>query len=116
MNQVALIGRLTKDPELFKTEGGKMYSRFNIAIDRRGPEGEREADFPRIVVWGKQAENCVTYLGKGRLVAISGRISTGQYDHPDGHRVFVTEVNARYVEFLDFKESESTEIDEALPF
>ncbi len=116
MNQVALIGRLTKDPELQKTEGGTSYTRFNIAIDRRGPEGEKEADFPRIVAWGKQAENCVEYLGKGRLVGVTGRLATGQYDHPDGHRVFVTEVNARFVEFLDFKTDDDAALDERLPF
>jgi len=104
MNNVTLIGRLTKDPEVRYTSGSQMaVARFSIAIDRPVKQGaEKQTDFPSIVVFGKQAENCERFLGKGRLVGIEGRIQTGSYTNKEGNKVYTTEVVANRVEFLDW--------------
>lgn len=104
MNNVTLIGRLTRDPEVRYTSGSQMaVARFSIAIDRPTKQGqEKQTDFPSIVVFGKQAENCERFLGKGRLVGIEGRIQTGSYTNKDGNKVYTTDVIAERVEFLDF--------------
>ena len=107
MNSVILTGRLTKDPELRYTSGaGQMaVCRFSIAVDRPVKQGkEKEADFPRIVVFGKQAENCDKYLAKGRMVGIQGRLQTGSYKDRDGKTVYTTDVIADRVEFLEWGE------------
>ena len=103
MNSVQLIGRLTKDPEVrYGAQSQNAVARFSIAIDRgRDREGnDMGADFPNIVCFGKTAELVEKYLGKGRLVGISGRIRTGSYEK-DGRKVYTTEVYADRVEFLD---------------
>lgn len=104
MNIVILIGRLTKDPEVRYTSETQMaVASFTIAIDRMAREGaERQADFPRIVVFGKQAENCEKYLAKGRKVAIEGRIQTSSYQNKNGDTVYTTGVVASRVEFLEW--------------
>lgn len=104
MNKVVLIGRLTKDPELRFTPGtGMAVATFTVAVDRRMPnkDGVREADFIPIVVWGKQGENVANYMSKGRLIGISGRIQTRNYEGKDGIRRYVTEVVADEVQFLE---------------
>ena len=108
MNKVFLIGRLTGDPELKYTPNGTAVANFTIAVDRpyTNKQGKREADFIRIVAWRKLAEVCTNNLGKGRLVAVSGRIETRSYEAHDGQRRYVTEVVAEEVKFLDWpKES-----------
>lgn len=102
MNNVVLIGRLTKDPEIRYTSGTQMaVATFTVAIDRPVKAGEeKKADFPRVTVFGKQAENCEKYLAKGRLVGIHGRIQTGSYTNKDGATVYTTDVVADRVEFL----------------
>lgn len=102
MNKVILIGRLTKDPELRYTSNTQTaVSRFTLAIDRPVASGqERQADFIRITVFGKQAEAVDRYLKKGSQAAISGRIQTGSYDGKDGKKVYTTDVVANSVEFL----------------
>ncbi len=107
LNRIVLIGRLTKDPELRYTPNGVAVASFTLAVDRSRPnlQGEREADFIPIVVWQKQAENCANYLGKGRLVAVDGRLQIRTYDGKDGQRRWVTEVIAENVRFLDKKDS-----------
>ena len=113
MNRVNLIGRLTKDPELRFTPGtGMAVSTFTIAIDRRkaNKEGKKEADFIPIVVWGKQGENVANYMSKGRLIGISGRIQTRNYEGKDGIRRYVTEIVADEVQFLDYKNSSSNNV------
>lgn len=112
LNNVALIGRLTRDPELrYIPNSGTPVSTFTLAVDKglsREKKQEMEsknqptADFIRIVVWGKQAENCANFLNKGKLVGIQGRIQTGSYDDKDGKRVFTTDVVANNVEFLEW--------------
>jgi single-strand DNA-binding protein len=110
MNNVVLIGRLTRDPELRYIPSGTAVTRFSIAIDKglsREKKQEMEsrnqptADFINIVVWGKVAENCANYLQKGRLVGIQGRIQSGSYEK-DGRRVYTTDVVANQVEFLEW--------------
>ncbi|MCI9596651.1 MAG: single-stranded DNA-binding protein [Firmicutes bacterium] len=107
MNNVTLIGRLTRDVDLRYTSGTQMaVARFSVAIDRpKKPDGEKQTDFPSVVVFGKQAENCERHLGKGRLVGIQGRIQTGKYQNRDGVTVRTTEVVANNVEFLDWGDS-----------
>ena len=112
MNSVVLIGRLTRDPELrYIPNSGTAVSTFTLAVDKplsREKKSEMEsknqptADFIRIVVWGKTAENCANYLIKGRLVAVQGRIQTGSYDDKDGKRVYTTDIVASNVEFLEW--------------
>lgn len=106
MNNVILIGRLTRDPELTYLQNGKQTAkaRFNLAVDRPGQTGrDKVADFIPIIVFGKQAENCNQYLGKGSLVAVNGRIQTGSYKNRDGQTVYTTDVFANNVEFLGTK-------------
>jgi single-stranded DNA-binding protein len=104
MNNVTLIGRLTKDPEIRYTSGTQMcVATFTIAIDRpKGQDGEKQTDFPRVTCFGKQAENCERYLARGRLVGVQGRIQTGSYQNKDGVTVYTTDVVADRVEFLEW--------------
>ena len=105
MNRVILIGRLTRDPELRHTPSGTPTCNLTVAVDRIGLDqnGQRQADFVPVVTWNKQAENVSKYLTKGRLVAVEGRIQTRNYDDKDGKRVYVTEVVASNVQFLESK-------------
>ena len=103
MNSVQLIGRLTRDPEVRYTGDQMAIASFSIAIDRPPRrDGTKETDFPRITVFGKQAENCEKYLAKGRLVGIEGRIQTGSYTNRNGDKVYTTDVVANRVEFLEW--------------
>lgn len=109
MNNVVLIGRLTKDPELRYTAQTQMaVATFSIAIDRvKDKNGDdKGADFPRIMVFGKQAENCEKYLSKGSLVGIQGRIQTGSYKNKNRDTVYTTDVVANFVKFLDSRGKE----------
>ena len=104
MNSVVLIGRLTRDPELRYTAGSQMaVASFTVAIDRPvRAGGEKQTDFPRVTVFGKQSENCEKFLAKGRLVGVQGRIQTGSYTNKDGVTVYTTDVVADRVEFLEW--------------
>lgn len=108
MNRVVLVGRLTKDPELRFTSSGIAVATFTLAVNRTftNQQGEREADFINIVVWRRPAENVANYLRKGSLAGVDGRIQTRHYDGQDGRRVYVTEVVADSVQFLDTRKSE----------
>ena len=110
MNSVVLIGRLTRDPETRYTSGSQMaVCTFTIAIDRVTRQGEeKKTDFPRITVFGKQAENCERFLAKGRLVGIQGRLQTGSYTNKDGATVYTTDVVADRVEFLEWGDRQSS--------
>lgn len=109
MNRTVLVGRLTKDPELRYTPNGVATASFTLAVNRpfSNQQGEREADFINIVVWRKQAENAANYLKKGSLAGIDGRIQTRSYENNQGQRVYVTEVVAESVQFLDTKGGKS---------
>lgn len=108
MNIVALVGRLTKDPDVRYTAGTQMaVATFTLAIDRPiAKDKEKQTDFPRIIVFGKQAENCERFLAKGRKVAIQGRIQTGSYQDKAGNTVYTTDVVADRVEFLEWGEKD----------
>lgn len=103
LNRVILIGRLTRDPELRYTPAGVAVTQFTIAVDRpfSGNNGEREADFIPVVTWRQLAETCANYLRKGRLTAVEGRIQVRNYENNEGKRVYVTEVIADNVRFLE---------------
>lgn len=102
MNSVALIGRLTKDPEIrYMPESQNAVATFTMAVDRPFSK-EKQADFIRTTVFGKTAENCEKYLSKGKLVGVSGRIQTGSYKNKEGATVYTTEVVADRVEFLEW--------------
>ena len=105
MNKAILIGRLTRDPELRTTPTGRNVCQFSIAVNRNftNANGEREADFINCVVWDKQAENLAKYQHKGNQIAVEGRIQTRNYDDKDGKRVYVTEILATNISFLDAK-------------
>nr|DAN16305.1 MAG TPA: Single strand binding protein [Caudoviricetes sp.] len=103
MNNVILIGRLTRDPELRYTTSQMAVATFTLAIDRpTKADKEKETDFPRIKAFGKTAENCEKYLAKGRMVAVQGSLQTGSYEDKDGKRVYTTDVMANRVEFLEW--------------
>lgn len=105
MNNVCLVGRITKDPELRTIASGSVTTTITVAVNRRftGQNGEREADFIQCTVWNKQAENVCKYTSKGSLVGVTGRIQTRNYDGQDGKKVYVTEVVADNVTFLGSK-------------
>ncbi|ACA47059.1 single-stranded DNA-binding protein [Clostridium botulinum] len=111
MNKVVLIGRLTKDPELKFTPGnGTAVANFTLAVDRRfSKDGQREADFIPIVVWGKQAESTANYMSKGKLMGVSGRIQTRSYEAKDGTKRYITEVIAEEVKFLEWGDKATTD-------
>ena len=111
MNKAILIGRLTKDPELRYTQNEKAVSNFTVAVNRQFTKenGEREADFINIVVWNKQAENTKQYLSKGSQVAIEGSMQTRSYKDDNDKTIYVTEVIASSVQFLDNKKSDQQE-------
>lgn len=112
MNNVVLIGRLTRDPELrYMAETQTAMCTFTLAIDRNLSRAKREemeqrgqqtADFIRIVAWGKTAELCGNYLQKGLMTAVQGRIQTGSYENQQGQRVYTTDVVAERVEFIEW--------------
>ncbi len=107
LNRVVLIGRLTKDPELRYTPSGVAVAQFTLAVNRpfSNQQGEREADFIPVVVWRAQAENCANFLRKGRLAAVDGRLQVRSYDNNEGKRVYVTEVVAEDVRFLESRDA-----------
>ncbi|MEV2699259.1 single-stranded DNA-binding protein [Paenibacillus larvae] len=134
LNRVVLIGRLTKDPELRYTSSGIAHASFTLAIDRpyvNQQTREKETDFINIVTWRQLAEACANYLRKGRLAAVEGRIQVRNYENDKGRRIYVTEVVAEHVRFLEYskknndtqntedssnQESAPVDISDGLPF
>ena len=109
INRVVLVGRLTKDPVLRKTTNGASVVSFTVACNRLfKQEGQPEADF-NTVVWNKTADSVAKYTHKGSLVGVEGRIQTRSYDDKDGKRVYVTEVVADNVRFLDSRNAGGTD-------
>lgn len=107
LNRVVLVGRLTKDPEYRTTPSDVEVATFTLAVNRTftNAQGEREADFINVVVFRKQAKNVNDYLSKGSLAGVDGRVQSRNYENNEGRRVFVTEVVADSVQFLDSKGS-----------
>lgn len=112
INRVVLVGRLTKNPEFRTTPSGVSIANFTLAVNRTftNAQGEREADFINVVVFRKQAENVNNYLSKGSLAGVDGRIQSRSYDNNEGKRVFVTEVVADSVQFLEPKGNGSNNV------
>ncbi|KAB2336544.1 single-stranded DNA-binding protein [Cytobacillus depressus] len=108
INQVTLVGRLTKDPELRRTMEGTPVTGVTLAVNRhyRNQQGEIDADFVQCTLWNKTAENTARYCQKGSLIGITGKIRTRSYDNQEGKRVYVTEVLADSVRFLEQKRAE----------
>lgn len=109
MNNVVLIGRLTRDPEIRYAQSEMAVCTFTLAVDRpysrNRRDGDQTADFIRINTFGSQAENCHKYLAKGRKTAVQGRIQTGSYKNKNGDTVYTTDVVANRVEFLEYRDS-----------
>lgn len=114
INRVVLVGRITKDPVLRKTQSGTSVVSFVLAVNRNiKKEGQPEADFINCQAWGKTADALEKYTSKGSMIGIDGRIQTRNYDDRDGKRVYVTEVVADSVQFLESKKSDQSAQDEA---
>ncbi|KGX85695.1 single-stranded DNA-binding protein [Pontibacillus litoralis] len=107
LNRVVLVGRLTKDPDLRYTPNGVAVANFTIAVNRpfTSQQGSRDADFINCVVWRRAAENLANYMKKGSMIGVDGRLQTRSFDNQEGKRIFVTEVVADSVQFLETKGS-----------
>ena len=107
INNVVLVGRLTRDPELRYTPSNVAVATFSLAVNRnfKNQAGDREADFISCIMWRKQAENFANWSKKGALVAVVGRIQTRSYDNQQGQRVYVTEVVAESFQTLEKKDN-----------
>ncbi|MDT2687490.1 single-stranded DNA-binding protein [Enterococcus gallinarum] len=111
INNIVLVGRLTKDPDLKYTGNGTAVATFNLAVNRNftNQSGEREADFINCVIWRKPAESLANYAKKGVLIGITGRIQTRSYDNQQGQKVYVTEVVADNFQLLESKKADSSQ-------
>lgn len=107
MNRVVVVGRLTRDPELKYTPSGHAVANFNVAVNRqfKNKDGEQEADFIQCVTWRKQAENLANYMKKGSQIGVDGRLQTRNFEDKNGRTVFVTEILAESIQFLESKNS-----------
>jgi single-strand DNA-binding protein len=110
LNKVILIGRLTRDPELRFTAGGNPVANFTLAVDRnyKNSQGEKETDFINVIAWRQLGERCSTYLSKGKLAAVDGRLQIRNYETQDGQKRTVAEVVADDVRFLSPKSGGSS--------
>lgn len=108
INRTVLVGRLTRDPELRRTQQGDAVTSFTLAVNRNytASDGQQQADFINCVVWRKIAENVEKYCSKGSLVGIEGRLQSRSYDNNQGQKVFVVEVLCDSVQFLDTRKSD----------
>ena len=110
MNLAILIGRLTRDPDLrYIPSTGKAVTTFTLAVERpfTTKDGQKQADFFNIVVWGRIAENCANYLSKGKLAGVKGQIQNRSYDNQNGEKRYVTEIIASEVQFLEKAENKT---------
>jgi single-strand DNA-binding protein len=112
VNRVIILGRLGTDPEVKYTQSGTAVTRFNVATNESwlNKEGQKEekTEWHRIVVWGKQAENCGQYLAKGRQVYVEGRLQTSNWEDKDGNKRYTTEIIAQTVQFIDSRAEGAT--------
>ncbi len=117
LNRIVLIGRLTRDPELRSTSSGIPVATFTLAVDRafKNSAGEKETDFVPVVVWRAQAETCATYLSKGKLAAVDGRLQIRTYEAQDGTKRTVAEVVAESVRFLSPKDGNTGSSRSSMP-
>ncbi|HEM3576809.1 TPA: single-stranded DNA-binding protein [Streptococcus suis] len=119
INNVVLIGRLTRDVELRYTPSNVASATFTLAVNRnfKNAAGDREADFVNCVMWRQQAENLANWTKKGHLIGITGRIQTRSYDNQQGQRVYVTEVVAESFQVLEKRDNSAnySSMDEQMP-
>ena len=119
INNVVLVGRLTRDPELRYTPSNVAVATFSLAVNRnfKNQAGDYEADFISCIMWRQQAENFANWLKKGALVGITGRIQTRSYDNQQGQRVYVTEVVAETFQLLEKRDNSANQsnIEEQMP-
>ncbi|EFW88588.1 single-stranded DNA-binding protein [Streptococcus equinus] len=103
INNVVLVGRMTRDAELRYTPSNQAVATFTLAVNRnfKNQNGEREADFINCVIWRQQAENLANWAKKGTLIAVTGRIQTRNYENQQGQRVYVTEIVADSFQILE---------------
>jgi single-strand DNA-binding protein len=113
MNRVTLIGRLGKDPEIKRTQGGDPVATLSLATDYRGKDGEKQTDWHRVVAFGRTAEVAEQYLAKGRQVAIEGRLKTREWQDDSGQRRWTTEVVVQSLELLGSREDRQGDQDPA---
>lgn len=108
LNNVVLVGRMTRDAELRYTPSNVVVATFTLAVNRafKNENGDREADFINCVMWRQQAENLANWAKKGALIGITGRIQTRSYDNQQGQRVYVTEVVAEQFQLLESRNSQ----------
>ncbi len=116
MNNVQLVGRLTRDPEVRYSDGGTSVARFTVAVDRRfHKEGQQDADFISCVAFGKTAEFIEKHFRKGMRIGLIGRIQTGSYTNQEGQKVYTTHVYTDNVEFVESKNSSNDSQDSSRP-
>ena len=110
INNVVLVGRMTRDAELSYTPQNVAVATFTLAVNRtfKSQNGEREADFINCVMWRQQAENLANWAKKGSLIGVTGRIQTRNYENNDGQRVYVTEVVAETFQMLESRNQQSS--------
>ena len=116
LNVVAIQGRMTRDPELRHTQAGKAVTSFSLAVERDfKSNGEKETDFIDVVAWGQTAEFVCSYLGKGRMIGVTGRLQVREWQDRDGNRRRSAEVQADRVYFLDSKRDNDAPSDYGMP-
>lgn len=119
INNVTLVGRLTRDPELRYTPSNIAITTFNMAVNRnfKNQAGDREADFINCMIWRQQAENLASWAKKGALIGITGRIQTRSYDNQQGQRIYVTEVVAETFQLLEKRDNSANQsnIEDQMP-
>ena len=124
MNQVNLIGRLTKDPEIRYTQNNKPVASYTLAVKRSfAKDGEQDTDFINVISWNKSADFVQKYFKKGMQVGVTGRMQTRNWEDDNGQKHYATEVVTEKVEFADSKKDEPTDVtaevyagDDSLPF
>ncbi|MDD7566634.1 single-stranded DNA-binding protein [Streptococcus suis] len=113
INNVVLVGRMTRDAELRYTPSNQAVATFTLAVNRnfKNQDGEREADFINVVIWRQQAENLANWAKKGALIGVTGRVQTRSYDNQQGQCVYVTEVVAESFQLLESRGQQSNSQD-----
>ena len=109
INNVVLVGRMTRDAELRYTQSNIAVATFTLAVNRnfKNENGDREADFINVVIWRQAAENLANWAKKGTLIGITGAIQTRNYENQQGQRVYVTEVIANSFQLLESRNSQN---------
>lgn len=115
MNQIVIVGRLTKDPEVVKSEDGKERSQITLAVPRsyKNADGEYDTDFVDCVLWGGVAENTAEYCKKGDLIGLKGRIQTSNYETEDGEKRKSTQIVAEKITYLASRKEKEEDIEKS---